>query len=121
MRWTRKQQDYQRLLARLTHKLDAETMASELGETPDVLQQWERKEGFWGEVNRLAREGGRAGSGIGLGFAAAPGAQGRRGGDQTALLAPGAGVGRRGRDAAGAVQVRRRERQQRDGDGRHPG
>ncbi|HUX06326.1 MAG TPA: phBC6A51 family helix-turn-helix protein [Acidobacteriota bacterium] len=56
MRWTNKQRDYQRFLARLTHKLDAETMASELGETLDVLHEWEKKKGFWGEVNRLARE-----------------------------------------------------------------
>lgn len=55
MRWTRKQRDYQRFLARLSNKLDAETMSAELEVGVEELKEWERKEGFWGEVNQLAR------------------------------------------------------------------
>ena len=55
MNWNPKQRAYQRRLADLDCEEDRESLAKELGLRLDLLEHWERKDGFWEEVHRLAR------------------------------------------------------------------
>lgn len=55
MKWNSKQKAYQRYLADPDSEKDPDRLAAELGVAPSTLARWEQREGFWEEINRLAR------------------------------------------------------------------
>lgn len=55
MKWTRKQQAYQRIIADPGDERDREQIAQHLNVATATLESWEKKEGFWLEVNKFAR------------------------------------------------------------------